>query len=164
MLHCTKCQRQQQELHFGNCATATTVGIKALQKEMAWLLLCTFCQETVENHEAKHKAWGTRGSQGGLLFTSFKAPCWLQCCNNSASQAAVFLHGAMCGNKGKLRDAELVPVFLSSRTHPQGETVLSQPGIRTVSIFLTGGWKVNSKKNNIWHLLKSWRPACLKIS
>lgn len=158
VLHLTKCQRQQQELHFDNYATPTTVGIKALQKEMTCLLLWTFCHETVENHEvshwAKHKAWGTMGSQGWLIFPSFKAPCWLQCCNNSASQAAVFLRDALCGNKGKLRYAELLPVFLSSRTHPQGETVLSQAGIRTVSIFLIVGWKVKSKKNKIWHLLK----------
>lgn len=58
------CQRQQQELHFGNCAAAKKVGVKALQKEKVCLLLIkvfsTFCQETVQNHEvtcwAKHKA------------------------------------------------------------------------------------------------------------
>lgn len=157
MLQCTKCQRQQQELHFDNYAAATTVGIKALQKEMVWLLLIkvfsTFCQETVQNHEvtrwAKHKAWGTMGSQGSLVFPSFKVPCWLQRCNNSASQAAVFLHNTLCGNKGKLRDAELVPSFPSSRTQPQREAVLSKAGIRTISIFLIAGWNVNSK-NKKW--------------
>lgn len=119
MLQCTKCQRQQQELHFDNCAAATTVRITALQKEMIWLLLIkmfsTFCQETDQNHEvtrwAKHKARGTMGSQGWWLFPGFKVPCWLQCYNNSASQAAVFLRNALCGNKGKLREAELMPSF-----------------------------------------------------
>lgn len=87
-------KRWQQELHFDDSAATATVGIKALQKQMVWLLLIkvisTWCQETTKSqHNLLSKAQSLRNKEksGAIPLAELRVPCQSQHCSNSTSQA-----------------------------------------------------------------------------